>query len=46
MYLALDEPPFDGRGLEYIICAVVEVVGSGAVAPSPHHLPPAMTSPR
>jgi len=46
MYLALDEPPLDGRSLEYIICAVGEVKASGALPHHPHHLPPAITSPQ
>jgi len=45
MYLALDEPPLEGRGLEYIIGPVVEVMASGAPPQNPHPLPPAMTSP-
>jgi len=39
------DPPFDGRGLEYIIGPVVEVKASGALPHHPHHLPPAITSP-
>jgi len=45
MYLALDEPPLDGRGLEYNIVPVVEVKASGAAAPSPHLLPPYLFKP-
>jgi len=42
---SFSDPPFDGRGLEYIIGPVVEVMASGAPPHQQHPLPPAITSP-